>query len=83
MTDLIITEIDGPVATVVLNRPEKLNALNLEMWAGVGSAFHALDENTDIRCIVLRGAGDKAVGPGADITEFSEKRNNSEQGAEY
>jgi len=83
MTDLIITEIDGPVATVVLNRPEKLNALNLEMWAGVGGAFHALDENTDIRCIVLRGAGDKAVGPGADITEFSEKRNNSEQGAEY
>ncbi len=83
MTDLIRTEIDGPVATVILNRPEKLNALNLEMWRGVGEAFQALDADTDIRCIVLRGAGDKAVGPGADITEFAARRNNSEQGAEY
>lgn len=83
MSDLILTEFDGPVATVVLNRPEKLNALNLEMWTGVGDAFRALDENTDIRCIVLRGAGDKAVGPGADITEFAQLRNNSEQGAVY
>ena len=82
-TDLIRTEIHGPVATVILNRPEKLNALNLEMWAGVGGAFQALDENTEIRCIILRGAGDKAVGPGADITEFADKRNNSEQGADY
>jgi enoyl-CoA hydratase/carnithine racemase len=83
MTDLILTEIDGEVATVILNRPEKLNALNLEMWEGVGDAFAALDGKTDIRCVILRGAGDKAVGPGADITEFAERRNNSEQGAEY
>ncbi len=83
MSDLIRSEIDGPVATVILNRPQKLNALNLEMWQGVGAAFAALDEDEDIRCIILRGAGDKALGPGADIAEFSERRNNSEQGAAY
>ena len=82
-TELIRTEIDGPVATVILNRPEKLTALNLEMWQGMGGSFAALNENTDLRCVILRGAGDKAMGPGADITEFAEKRNNSDQGAAY
>lgn len=83
MSDLILTERDGAVATVILNRPEKLNALNLEMWRGVGEAFAALDGDADIRCIILRGAGDKAVGPGADISEFTEVRSNSDQGAAY
>ena len=83
MSDLIRSEIDGPVATVILNRPQKLNALNLEMWRGVGAAFTALDEDDSLRCIILRGADDKALGPGADIGEFSEVRNSSEQGAEY
>ena len=82
-SDLIRVEREGWLATVVLNRPEKLNALNKEMWGGVGEAFRALDGDDDIRCVILRGAGEKAMGPGADIAEFAEARNNSTQAAEY
>lgn len=81
--DLILTERDGAIATVILNRADKLNALNREMWAGVGGAFRALDGDEDVRCIILRGAGEKAMGPGADIAEFSDVRGNPEQAAEY
>jgi len=79
----VLVEKHGPVATVFLNRPEKLNALNKNMWTRVGEVFRELDADEDLRCIILRGAGDKAVGPGADITEFETDRNNSEQAAEY
>lgn len=83
MVELIRIEREDWLATVVLNRPEKLNALNKEMWAGVGEAFRTLDAETDLRCVILRGAGEKAMGPGADISEFSETRSNSGQAAEY
>ena len=79
----VLVEKDGQVATVVLNRPEKLNALNKNMWTRVGEAFRELDADEDLRCIILRGSGDKAVGPGADISEFETDRNDSEQAAEY
>ena len=82
-TDLVLVEKDGAVATVILNRPEKLNALNMEMWVGVGAAFRELDQDETVRCVILRGAGDKAMGPGADITEFADQRNNSEQATAY
>ncbi|MDE0539372.1 MAG: enoyl-CoA hydratase-related protein [Rhodospirillales bacterium] len=81
--NLILTERDGAVATVILNRAEKHNALNKEMWAGVGEAFRALDGDETIRCVILRGAGEKAMGPGADIAEFAEARSNPEQAADY
>ncbi len=79
----VLIERDGARATVVLNRPEKLNALTAAMWKGVGEAFATLDGETDVRCVVLRGAGDKAVGPGADITEFATQRADSSQAAAY
>jgi enoyl-CoA hydratase len=83
MSDVILIERDGPLATVVLNRPEKLNALDKSMWQGVGEAFNALDADDGVRCVVLRGAGDKALGPGADIKEFETERANAAQAAEY
>ena len=83
MSDVILIERDGPLATVVLNRPEKLNALDKSMWQGVGDAFTALDADDGVRCVVLRGAGDKALGPGADIKEFETERANAAQAAEY
>ena len=80
---LILLERKDDIATVILNRPEKLNALNKEMWKSIGDAFTSLDTDRTIRCIVLRGAGDKAMGPGADISEFDAERSNSKQAAEY
>jgi enoyl-CoA hydratase/carnithine racemase len=68
--DVVLVQRDGDIATVVLNRPEKLNALNKAMWRRVGEVMHELGADDSIRCVVLRGAGDKAMGPGADISEF-------------
>ncbi|MBT3916960.1 MAG: enoyl-CoA hydratase/isomerase family protein [Rhodospirillaceae bacterium] len=81
--DVVLVEREGAVATVILNRPEKLNALTKEMWGRVGEVFRELDQDEDLRCIIFRGAGDEAVGPGADISEFATERNNSEQAADY
>jgi len=79
----ILVDKRGSIATVTLNRPEKLNALTQAMWERVGSIFLELDDDENLRCIILRGAGDRAFGPGADISEFKKIRNNSRQARLY
>ncbi len=83
MSDTILVERDGDIATVILNRPEKLNAISMEMWTRLGEVARDLSSDNGVRCIVLRGAGDKAFSPGADISEFSEHRATAEQGEAY
>ncbi|MDH3321302.1 MAG: enoyl-CoA hydratase/isomerase family protein, partial [Betaproteobacteria bacterium] len=70
MQGSVNVERDGAIATVVLNRPDKMNAMTLDMWLRLGDAFRALDADDAVRCIVLRGAGRKAFAAGADIAEF-------------
>jgi enoyl-CoA hydratase/carnithine racemase len=74
MSDLILQHRDGPIVTVTLNRPEKLNALNTASWRRLREVMEELDRDDSIRCIVLRGAGDRAFAAGADISEFAEAR---------
>lgn len=62
----ILTNDDGPVRTLTLNRPEKLNALNDELRAELQHAVDETAEATDIRVVVLRGAG-RAFSAGADL----------------
>jgi enoyl-CoA hydratase/carnithine racemase len=83
MTDHILVHRDGDVATVVLNRPEKLNALTKDMWRRLGDAFLELDADDSVRCILLRGAGEKAFAPGNDIGEFENERSNVGQARAY
>ena len=83
MTDLIAVTKDGPIATVVLNRPEKLNALTKAMWSDLGFAIAALSADDALRCIVLRGAGERAFSPGNDIGEFATERANKAQAIAY
>jgi enoyl-CoA hydratase/carnithine racemase len=83
MTDTILVERDGPIATVILNRPEKLNALTKPMWQRLGDTFIALAGDDSVRCIVIRGAGEKAFAPGNDISEFATERSNVEQARAY
>ena len=47
MTDKVQVEIKAPVATITLNKPERLNALDVEMWEGVGEACRAVDAARD------------------------------------
>ena len=83
MGETIRVERDGAIATVVLNNPERLNALNREMWAGLGAAMRDLSGDDALRCVVVRGAGDKAFAAGADIAEFEHERASARQAREY
>lgn len=83
MSDVILTNIDGVIATITLNRPEKLNALTRPMWRGIGDAVNALDANPKVRCIIIRGAGGKAFSPGNDIGEFETQRSTAAQAEDY
>jgi enoyl-CoA hydratase len=83
MSEQILLERDGPIATVVLNRPQKLNALTRAMWGELGETVERLGADENVRCIVLRGAGEKAFSPGNDISEFETQRSNKTQAIEY
>ena len=58
------------VATLTLSNPDKLNAVDAGMWRGLQRSMSALNVAPDLRCVVLRGAGDKAFAAGGDIEEF-------------
>ena len=83
MAELIEVLRDGVIATVVLNRPDKLNALTRGMWQALGTAIETLSSDDDLRCIILRGAGEKAFSPGNDIAEFASERANKTQAIAY
>lgn len=83
MSDLIQVARDGVIATVVMNRPQKLNALTRAMWGELGTTIDALSADDALRCIILRGAGEKAFSPGNDISEFEAQRSNKAQAIEY
>jgi enoyl-CoA hydratase/carnithine racemase len=83
MADPILVTRDGAIATVVLNRAERLNALNKAMWSGLGESMRQLSADDALRCVVVRGAGDKAFAAGADIAEFDRERANAKQAKFY
>jgi len=83
MSDVILVERDGDIATVVLNRPQKLNALTRPMWKLLGETVDELSADDSLRCLVVRGAGDKSFAPGNDISEFENERSSVEQARTY
>ena len=83
MTDGIKIDVDGPIATITLNRPERLNAIDLVAWRALGDAAARLGQDPSVRCVVLRGAGHRAFSSGADIKDFEAHRFDSRSAAEY
>ncbi len=71
MNFLTLEKSDG-IATLSVNRPDKLNALNGDTIRELASAFHALRDDRDVRGILLTGAGEKAFVAGADIAELAQ-----------
>lgn len=67
----VSVEIEGPVATVTLDRPEKLNALDPEMLRGLEDAAARLEVSDRVRAIVLTGAGGRAFCVGADTKAWA------------
>ena len=68
MPDLLIDYADG-IATLTMNRPEARNALSSEMREELDDAFHHFEQDDDVRCVVLRGAGEHFMA-GGDVKGF-------------
>ncbi|WNH08540.1 enoyl-CoA hydratase/isomerase family protein [Thalassobellus suaedae] len=67
----ILSETQGAVAIITINRPKKLNALNRETIQELHEAFNEANEDDAIKVIIVTGSGDKAFVAGADISEFA------------
>ena len=61
---------EGYVATITINRPDQRNAMASTMWRWLAERMNELNDDNDVRCVVIRGAGEKAFASGADISEF-------------
>ena len=83
MADTVLVQSDSGIATVVLNRPDKLNALTRGMWVALGETIEQLSADDALRCVIIRGAGEKSFSPGNDIAEFAHERSNKKQAIEY
>ena len=69
--NLLCEKADG-VATVTVNRPDKLNALTYETIGELDACFAALADDSEVRVVILTGAGEKAFVAGADIGEMAD-----------
>lgn len=75
--------IDGSTGFLILNRPERRNALNAAMWEAIPPLIAGLSASPEVRVIVIRGAGTEAFAAGADISEFGESRQDAAAAARY
>ena len=76
-------ELEGHVARVTLNQPQRRNAMRLSMWEGLRDGMRRLATDDAVRVVVVTGAGDQAFCAGADISEFDEWRNDPARAAAY
>ncbi|MDB5743706.1 MAG: Enoyl-CoA hydratase/isomerase [Polaromonas sp.] len=83
MSGAIIIRRDGYVATVTIDNEAKRNAMSQAMWMEMGDAILDLSTDMNLRCIVVRGAGDQAFGSGADIDEFESIRADKAQATAF
>ncbi len=67
----ILVDQENGLATITINRPKKLNALNKATIEELHNALKHLEEDTDVKVIVMTGSGEKAFVAGADISEFA------------
>jgi len=70
MTDTLLFTVEDQVATITLNRPEKLNAATPAMSKAIVAATEECNRNDQIRCVIITGAGPKAFCAGSDIAEL-------------
>ena len=66
----VLVEKKGSIGILTINRPDKLNALNTHVVQEISSAFSTLESDSDVRVVIITGAGEKAFIAGADISEM-------------
>jgi enoyl-CoA hydratase len=79
----ILQSVTDGVGVITFNNPAKRNAMSLDMWQGFGHALTELRDDSEVRVVVLVGAGDKAFVSGADISQFEKTRHNAAASEEY
>lgn len=82
-SEFVRVEMSGPIAEIVIDRPERRNAVDLAMWRAIPDAVAEASGGSETRVIVLRGGGDKAFVSGADISEFNTVRCDAATNAEF
>lgn len=76
-------EKEGAIGWLVLDNPERLNAISSEMWRTFPQGMAQFDADPDVRVVILRGEGEKAFAAGADISEFDKARETSDKVSAY
>ncbi len=71
MYNTLLVQTENNICTLTINRPDKLNALNKEVFADLNMALDEIEKDPEIKSVIITGAGPKAFVAGADITEFS------------
>ena len=74
---------EGAVGRLILNNPERHNALSLDMWEGGADLVEEMAADPETRLLVISGAGGKAFAAGADISKFEEERSTPEAVEHY
>ena len=72
MSDTVRIDVTDRIATLTLNRPHKLNALNYEAIDRLMMLLDAIEESADVHAVIITGAGPRAFSAGGDIPEFSQ-----------
>ena len=82
-TDKMLARKDGGVGYLIFNNPERHNAVSLEMWEAARTILDDFEKDSEVRVVVLTGAGGKAFVSGADISKFGDERSTQEGIAKY
>jgi enoyl-CoA hydratase len=83
MTSKLIAEIRNSAGYLILNVPDRRNALSYDMWAGIPPIIERFAAEPRVRVVVLAGQGTGAFSAGADIAEFDQNRATGESGQSY
>jgi enoyl-CoA hydratase len=82
-TDKILSCKEGAIGWLIVNNPEKRNAITPEMWGEISVVLDRLLADPEIRVLIMRGEGGKAFVSGADISQFEKQRSNAAQAEAY
>lgn len=77
MSGKIRVERTDGIATVIVDHPERMNAVTYAMWGELAARLEELGADASLRCVIIRGGGEAAFASGADLNEFVTSRRNA------
>lgn len=83
ITDALVVEKRGNAGWITFNDPQRHNAVSFDMWAAVPKALSVFEQDDDVRCVVLTGAGERAFVSGANISQFDKLRSGEDAVTAY